>query len=353
MPNNPSLKDLLSQVSMANPQAPQALQLTLPATDSALSANLANVYAPTHLGLAQAYGVNAANLGAQERQQAASQKQALIQSMATDLQSKNYQGALAKYAQLDPEGIKSLLPQLEKIDPSLKGQLTFAGEGGQLAAQTEYGANPRQLKLLDIEAAKQRVGDGGKDRRFEISTIRQYQKDYNTAVKSVEEQISNLGGIDSLATLSEQNPMAAAQLGVKVAKAMGEVGALSESDVKRYVQNPALADKIAAEVVKLQKGTLLPKNAKYLRESLQTIAAVAQDRSRFLKDKFVKQVSRNMDTTPEEAAYKLGFDDYSATSKSDSIYSATQESGIERVMKANGIDRATAIKELQRAGKLN
>lgn len=194
---------------MANPDT---LQPSRPLADSALYANLANVYAPTHLGLAQAYGVNAANAGAQERQQAAAQKQALIQSMASDLQSKNYQGALAKYAQLDPEGVKSLLPQMEKIDPSLKGQLAFSGEGGQLAAQTEYGSNQRQLldaklrseeRLKAAELANKATTAPQEFTPGEKALDQAFAKDYAEYIKSggaakVEKSLKNLSVAENL-----------------------------------------------------------------------------------------------------------------------------------------------------------
>lgn len=273
---------------------------------SGVLAGLAQGNEPTAPGLAILQRGQAANAATNE----AAQKDVLIKDMASKLQSKDYQGALAAYSQLDPEGVKALLPQISKIDPAFAGTLNEAETTGTIAGETKYGTNKRQMLEREIEAGKYSKDNPKEDRlgrQFTQSQIRQYQKEYNQAAKNVEEQLNTLGGLDSFASLATTNPAAAAQVGVKVAKAMGEVGALSESDVTRYVGNKAIADNVANEVIKLSKGTLNPKQAKYLQESLKAIAAIAADRDSFLKAKYARQVANNLEVTPEEAQYKLGF----------------------------------------------
>lgn len=323
MPNNPSLKELIVQTDGGAALAPAAAPQQVPAQGTQRG-GLLDIIAPE-----KSYGIPLFDLigkianqpdQAQAARDSTAQKKQLIQGIAADVQGRDYEAAASKIMQLDPEKASTLITQMDKINPGFAAKMNFAQEGGKTAAQTEYGANARQLqdarlaaeasmKDKELEAAKSKPNREDEiNKRFNISTIRQYQKDFNSSIKAVDEQLNSLGGLAEFTKIAETNPMAAAQLGVKVAKAMGEVGALSESDVNRYVQNPAVADKVAGEVLKLSKGTLLPKNAKYLKESLQAISAIAADREAFLKGKFVKQVARNLSIDEKEAAYKLGLE---------------------------------------------
>lgn len=209
---NPGLQELLAQVSNANPAAPTIVQ---PVSTSPSSGRLlaeAAAFQQSAPGLSLFKQLRGTAIAEDETKSAAAQKQALIQSMASDLQSKNYQGALAKYAQLDPEGVKSLLPQMEKIDPSLKGQLAFSGEGGQLAAQTEYGANQRQLldaklrseeKLKAAELANKATTAPQEFTPGEKALDQAFAKDYAEYIKSggaakVEKSLKNLSVAENL-----------------------------------------------------------------------------------------------------------------------------------------------------------
>jgi hypothetical protein len=154
-PNNPTLRALLEQVSSANPSAPVVAQPVAQGPTSGRLTAEATAFQESAPGLSLFKQLRSASVAENETKNAAAQKQALIKSMAADLQSKNYQGALAKYAQIDPEGVKSLLPQMSQIDPSLKGMMSFADEGSKTAAQTEYGTNARQLLDAQLASAKQ------------------------------------------------------------------------------------------------------------------------------------------------------------------------------------------------------
>lgn len=94
----------------------------------------------------------------------AAQKQSLVKQLAAQVQQRDYAGAASTYSMLDPEGAKTLLPQLMQADPSLQGQIEGSKEGAKLGAQSPFGANNRQitdannanaikLKQMELDAA--------------------------------------------------------------------------------------------------------------------------------------------------------------------------------------------------------
>lgn len=161
MPNNPSLQDLITQLDKAMP-AKELDQKQIPAQGTQRG-GLLDIVAPE-----RSYGIPLFDLvgkianqpeRAQSLRDAAAEKQQLIQGIASDVQGRNYEAAASKIIQLDPEKASGLILQMDKINPGFAAKMKFAQEGGQTAAQTEYGANPRQLldAKLAAEASQQKA----------------------------------------------------------------------------------------------------------------------------------------------------------------------------------------------------
>lgn len=217
----------------------------------------------------------------------------------------------------------------------------------QLAKQA---AEDRKMALEEKNKQFSEEAKRKKD-QFVSARLQDWQEKNEKAQEKINEQLSKLQNIDSLADLATKNPMAAAQLGVQVAKAMGEVGALSEADVTRYVQNKALAPRVAQNINMMMEGTILKENAEALKESLSALQQMTKDRKGLIVRKRASQFARNMSgvlgmpTSTNEALLYLGEDNYVTD---DPIFDAPQtlETAREQLQskreaKKAGLPRAT------------
>lgn len=183
--------------------------------------------------------------------------------------------------------------QIDKLitDARLKKQFEE-----QIAARKEQAASSaaeraiRQRELLakDAEESQRKAS------QFVANNTANFQKTTNKDLEKLDEQIAKAGNINEIAELAKTNPMSAAQLGVQVAKAMGEVGALSEADVTRYIANPALASRASQYLSRIATGTLPDENAELIKESLTALANMAKDRRNIILRKRGKQFARNL-----------------------------------------------------------
>lgn len=156
------------------------------------------------------------NQAADAMQSEAASKQKLITDMAGAIKGKDYQTALSLYSQIDPEGVKTLLPQISKIDPQFAGTLQESTTTGELKGQTEYKSNPRQLldaqlaaqlkmKQMESKSSKPELSEGQKtlDRDFakEVSNL-DNQGGFATIDKSLKqlEKVKTLLSSDSKAS---------------------------------------------------------------------------------------------------------------------------------------------------------
>ncbi len=134
--------------------------------------------------------------------------------------------------------------------------------------------------------------------------IKSYQDSFNRdpAIKTYKDQGMSLAAVNGIIEAARQgNQVSASALGVKMAKTMGEVGMLSESDVTRYIQAKSL-DRSAADVLtKWIKG--VPTEATL--NDIQQIANVM--RTRFTEqiqpviDSYAQQMATGIGITEEEA----------------------------------------------------
>jgi uncharacterized caspase-like protein len=80
---------------------------------------------------------------------------------------------------------------------------------------------------------------------------------------------------------------------------MGEVGALSEADVTRYVANKSLVPRITQFLQTLATGTLTEENAELIKASMLTLTEMAKDRRNVITRVRARQFARNMSETLE------------------------------------------------------
>jgi hypothetical protein len=179
---------------------------------------------------------------------------------------------------------KHWLQDFVPVDPVYKKPV----EGGQKFTKT-VGQPPQA-----------RPTSGLQDKRL----IKSYQDSFNRdpAIKTYKDQGMSLAAVNGIIGEAKKgNQVSASALGVKMAKTMGEVGMLSESDVTRYVQAKALDRSAADKLSKWIKG--VPTDATL--NDIQQIADVM--RARFTEqiqpiiNSYAQQMSTGIGITEDEA----------------------------------------------------
>lgn len=148
------------------------------------------------------------------------------------------------------------------------------------------------------------------DKIGQISTKFFETMERHPLMKKLAEQDMSFDQLNGLADLARSgDPVVFSSIGTKMAKAMGEVGALTEKDVTRYVQSKKLTQSAADTLNKWRTGT--PTNATL--DSITGIADVMKELAHKnvekLTDRHVKVMMRNFNMTKEEAHERLGIDD--------------------------------------------
>lgn len=127
-------------------------------------------------------------------------------------------------------------------------------------------------------------------------------------IKKLNEQQVGIHQVNDMADLVNRgNSVASSAMGTKMAKAMGEVGMLTEQDVKRYVQSGKLAQSAADTLNKWVSGR--PSNATM--QEISQIAGALKDtfgeQVQPIYNRYIERFARTYDMSNEEAAYKLNF----------------------------------------------
>lgn len=172
----------------------------------------------------------------------------------------------------------------------------------------------------DLDAAKTRVyhdsignrqdktREAGQDDKFKNRLNNQKNRMVNDPrIKPLHAQDIGLRQVGEIQGLVQGgNTVAAGALGVKMAKAMGEVGVLTDQDVARYVVSGRL-DRMAAD--KLSKWTRgVPSNA--TQQEIAQIASVLRDsfseKIQPVYNEYIESFSEVEGLTPDEVSRKMG-----------------------------------------------
>jgi len=249
--------------------------------------------------------------------------------------------------------------------------MPFMKDSGSLKSITLANAGPFTSladNFMKSEAYKEANSQRREDKqerdqtRFDVKKAENLQKasqryfldlEKNKELSKLRDNEVNSGTItDLIAQAKNGNQTAFSALGIKVAKGMGEVGALTEADVNRYVTGGSLSRKAADTLNKWSKG--VPSNATL--EDIQAISNVInlryQERIQPIYNRYAKSLANSSGISTEEAYTQMGLDTPVKKETKDS-YTAAQESGIKAFMKTENIlDRNHAIKILDKAGRL-
>lgn len=168
-----------------------------------------------------------------------------------------------------------------QFEESVQARLQIAREG---AANRASQASDR---LSEAQKEAKRKGE-----QFISREWGKHQEQMNKKAEEFEKREAQIADVRRTIEMAKTNPSDFAALGTKIAKAYGEVGALTENDVTRYVQNKALVAQIRQNLLGLASGTLDPRQAKYLTETINAMAAMEKDRKNIVKRKYLEQFAR-------------------------------------------------------------
>lgn len=130
--------------------------------------------------------------------------------------------------------------------------------------------------------------------------------DSDPVLRKVREQSVSLDQIPELITnIKAGNTVAAQALGVRMARTMGEVGVLTNSDVTRYVQSPQLARSLSDKFTRIVNG----KSTDLTLTEIDALAHVMQKaynaKVQSIYNRNVERLSNNFHISTDEAAKRL------------------------------------------------
>lgn len=210
--------------------------------------------------------------------------------------------------------------QNEKLDPEILGKLPAASILKMMPhlmprANNELSMLRYDLALQNHEMQKERYEKLSQDRdenqkRTDQSQIRSYQKDLEAdkVFQKLREQgleFSNVNQLIDLARQPKPNEAAFAALGIKMAKALGERGAMTEKDVTRYVTGASSPRRVADILTKMAQGRPTKMTLNDIQDVSIAMQMAATEQFQPIYDKYANRMSRNLGISLDEAYYKL------------------------------------------------
>lgn len=128
-------------------------------------------------------------------------------------------------------------------------------------------------------------------------------------IKRLGEQGMGLDSVNGLIDLARKgNTTAFSSVGPKMAKAMGEVGVLTENDVKRYVQSKQLSRSTGDKWSNWVAGHPSEMTMDEIQEITRVLKGGMDSKINPIYKNATLQLAHNMHMAPEEAAYRLNVD---------------------------------------------
>lgn len=173
-------------------------------------------------------------------------------------------------------------------------------------AGLDKGVVPKNTKLVTPGQTGETSGNN-LDNRINAEALNFYnQMQNNFVLKHLKEQAIGLDTASQLDKLVQSgNTVAASGLGIKEAKGLGEVGVMTDLDVKRYMQSGKISQK-AGDIL---SGWILGRPTDATLGDIQEINGVIKDvlatKVQPIINNYVEALSANLGMTKEEAARRL------------------------------------------------
>lgn len=173
-------------------------------------------------------------------------------------------------------------------------------------------AFPKSSQFADIQSERLRNLEeerNVREREREIGRYRQYLLDIeqrDPIIKEANKQDLSLNAVNALQRLTEEgNTVAFSGLGTKMARGMGEVGVLTEQDIKRYVRSGRLDRKAADTLSSWVRGRPTEATLSEIGQITDVINDSFQSKLQPRYDRYIETYSKQEGVTPEEFASKL------------------------------------------------
>lgn len=172
--------------------------------------------------------------------------------------------------------------------------------------------------------------------------------------KSGEKTLSSIPNLRNLLNDAyEKGGQSLSMVGPLVAKGIaGEVGVMTDQDVTRYVKNPALIPGLVDTLEKVKSGRLSEASYDNLTRLMDISEKAAKDKINRAIDEEAKLLSKREKIDYKEARGYLDAEYTSMPEEQKRVFSEAQEQSIELIMNKKSVDRDTAVKLLQEAGRL-
>ena len=191
----------------------------------------------------------------------------------------------------------------------------FGKEGipGRLVSPAAQGVRTKETRELKEAVRKQQAIDRekkiqreGKQRIQDITLKFGKEIDTDPILKKFEEQSINLAAVSELADIVKTgNTVAFSALGVKMARGMGEVGVLTEQDIRRYVLSGRLDRKAADTLSFWIKGKVTDATLDEIQQITDVIRDSFTKKSQPRLNRKIKRFSRVMGLSIKETAKQL------------------------------------------------
>jgi len=257
----------------------------------------------------------------------------------------------ASVSQMSAQELHKIVPQVQMLAQKAAAKEKAVLDKRRLGLEEDRIASQERLARLSREDRK--LASDKKDSKEErlmsrnliqsASTLRKDDKRLDNAIK----QSQALDEVRSLMkSVKAGNQSSIQTLGTKLARAMGEVGVLTDSDVVRYVGSTSWGRKLKDWFTKGSEGKLPPELIKDLEENLNNMNRhMEEDMKRSLGYAYDRFEAAYPQVDPDRLAKVMGMPKKKVAPESDPR--------VESFMKKNGIkDKEKAIKILKDAGKL-
>lgn len=208
-------------------------------------------------------------------------------------------------------GVAAKIPALANVDVSKMSALEFQKMGIKL---------PEEDKLKEMRMMQEMMRQGEITKRFEQSRVDRIEDKINRVtqnfendvlVKELKKQDLSFDQANSLmGAIKSGNQVGMAALGTKMARAMGEVGVLTETDVKRYIEAMSLARKAADKFGTAWQGRVSEQTLKDIQDVSKKMQAGFEDKYTKIYDKYVNRAyesyGKHVDLTKEEIEDRFG-----------------------------------------------
>lgn len=196
--------------------------------------------------------------------------------------------------------------QVDAIKSGDTGRLTKAFPTGVPKDAMTLAYSGERIANLESERNQQR--DERVKNRYRNYVLDIEQRD--PVIKRLQEQKIGMDQVDSMLDLirgPNPNTVAASAIGVKMAKAMGEVGALTESDVTRYVQSGKLTQKIGDKLTRMIQGVPTDATIEEIQQIADVLKSQFQQNIQPRYDTFLEHYGKIEGIHPEKFAAEIGF----------------------------------------------